>query len=301
MKLTQPIEKIDVAASFGVSPEVSVVIPAMNEEDCIETTLRAVHSRIHGLVRSYELTVVDDGSTDETGNLAEALCRELPVTVLRLSRNFGKEQALMAGLRHARGSAVILLDADLQEPLDALVRMIDLWRNGWEVAYAVRVHRKDESKAKRVLTRAFYKMLNLGAEVYIKADARDFRIMDRKVVDALLALPEQTLFMKGLFGWVGFKSIAVPVQLAPRNGGASKFNLRQLGKLAITGLTAFTSWPLRVWTGVGLASRYSATGLIDKLLSAFQNVSGVFIRSGAGMSTFLAVWAEHSIWSRASL
>ena len=233
-------------------PELSIVIPARDEEACLEATLRAAHGRARHLVRSHELIVVDDGSTDRTLARAEALSREMPVTVLRLSRNFGKEQAIMAGLAQARGAAVILLDADMQEPVDAIGAMVARWREGWEMVYAVRAHRHDEGRAKRALSRAFYGLVNLGAEAPIPPDARDFRLLNRRVVDALLALPERTLFMKGLYGWVGFRSIAVPVALAPRAGGASKFGLGGLWRLAVTGLTAFTSWPLRVWTGVGL-------------------------------------------------
>lgn len=246
------IERDGVEAVGRAAPELSIVIPARDEEACIEATLRAAHGRARHLVRSLELIVVDDGSTDRTLERAEGLNRELPVTVLRLSRNFGKEQAIMAGLARARGAAVIVMDADLQEPVDAIGPMIAHWREGWEMAYAVRAHRRDEKRSKRVLTGAFYRLLNLGADAPIPPDARDFRLLDRRVVEALLALPERTRFMKGLYGWVGFRSVAVPVELAPRGGGDSKFGMGGLWELAVTGLTAFTSWPLRVWTGVGL-------------------------------------------------
>ena len=242
----------EVVVAEATRPELSIVIPARDEAACIEATLLAAHGRVRRLVRAHELIVVDDGSGDDTVARAEALAREMPVTVLRLSRNFGKEQAVMAGLAYARGAAVVLLDADLQEPIDALGLMVARWREGWEMVYAVRAHRRDEGRAKRVLTGAFYRLLNLGAEAPIPADARDFRLLDRRVVDALLALPERTRFMKGLFGWVGFRSVALPVELAPRAGGESKFGLHGLWRLAVTGLTAFTSWPLRVWTGIGL-------------------------------------------------
>ena len=233
-------------------PELSIVIPAKDEQDCIAATLLAAHGRAKKLVRSHELIVVDDGSTDDTVARAEALAREMPVTILRLSRNFGKEQAIMAGLAQARGAAVVLLDADLQEPLEAIDTMVTRWREGYEMAYAVRASRRDESRAKRMFARVFYGLLNLGATSPIPPDARDFRLLDRRVVDALLELPERTRFMKGLFGWVGFRAVAVPVELVPRVCGQSKFDFRGLWRLAMSGLTAFTSWPLRVWTGVGL-------------------------------------------------
>ena len=238
----------------GIShPEISIVIPALNEADCIVETLCAVDRQARALVRAYEIILVDDGSTDDMLARAGTLAHHLPLTTVRLSRNFGKEQAMMAGLAQARGDAVIILDADLQEPVDAMARMVAHWRAGWDMAYAVRAHRQDENRLKRGLTRAFYRLVNAGSEAPIPEDARDFRLMDRRVVDALLALPERNRFMKGLYGWVGFRAIAVPVELAPRADGVSKFGLRNLLRLALTGVTAFTNWPLRVWTGIGLA------------------------------------------------
>lgn len=233
-------------------PDASHEIPALNEAECIVGTLCAVDQLAGTLVRSHEIILVDDGSTDDTLQRAQTLGHHLPLTTIRLSRNFGKEQAMMAGLSQARGDAVIILDADLQEPVDAMTTMVAHWRAGWDMAYAVRAHRQDESRLKRGLTSAFYRLINDGSEVPIPEDSRDFRLMDRRVVDALLALPERNRFMKGLYGWVGFRSIAVPVELAPRADGVSKFGIRNLFRLALTGVTAFTSWPLRVWTSVGL-------------------------------------------------
>jgi glycosyltransferase involved in cell wall biosynthesis len=174
-----------------------------------------------------------------------------PVLVLRLSRNFGKEQAMMAGLQRARGRCVAIMDADLQEPIAALETMLRHHAEGFEMVYAVRADRADETRAKRLATRAFYGLMGLGGGAPIPPDARDFRLMDRRVVDALCALPERNRFMKGLFAWVGFRTKAVPVAMAPRGGGTSKFGLGRLVRLALTGVTAFSDWPLRVWTGIG--------------------------------------------------
>ena len=248
------------AIEAGFRPEISIVIPALNEADCIVQTLCAVDGQARSLARSHEIILVDDGSTDDMLARAQTLTHQLPLTTIRLSRNFGKEQAMMAGLAQARGDAVILLDADLQEPVDAMAVMVAHWRAGWDMAYAVRAHRQDESRLKRGLTRAFYRLINAGADAPIPEDARDFRLMDRRVVDALLALPERNRFMKGLYGWVGFRAIPVPVELAPRIDGVSKFGIKNLFRLALTGMTAFTSWPLRVWTSVGLAVSILALG-----------------------------------------
>lgn len=254
------LTELAMAVEGTPGPEISLVIPALNEAACIVETLCAVDRQARALARSHEIILVDDGSTDDTLTRALQLAHHLPLTTVRLSRNFGKEQAIMAGLAQARGGAVIVMDADLQEPVDAMAEMVAHWRAGWDMAYAVRAHRQDESPLKRGLTRAFYRILNAGAEAPIPEDARDFRLMDRRVVDALLALPERNRFMKGLYGWVGFRSIAVPVELAPRSEGVSKFGPRNLVRLALTGMTAFTSWPLRVWTGVGLVISLMALG-----------------------------------------
>lgn len=229
----------------------SVVIPAFNEEACIGETIRRVSAEATRLCLSHEILVVDDGSADATVPNARAAAAAGPLRVIRLSRNFGKEQAIMAGLHRARGAVVAVIDADLQEPLSALETMLGHHRDGYEMVYAVRACRCDEPRVKRHATRVFYWLMGLGTAAAIPPDARDFRLMDRKVVDALCALPERNRFMKGLYGWVGFRTMAVPIEMRPRQGGASKFGLRRLAALALTGITAFTDWPLRVWTGVG--------------------------------------------------
>jgi len=233
-------------------PELSFVIPACNEADNIAETIARVHVEAMRLGLHHEILIVDDGSTDATFHNATALAQGAPVRALRLSRNFGKEQAIMAGLERATGAAVVILDADLQEPISHLETMLAHYRGGVEMVYATRAHRNDETRAKRAMTRLFYRLLGVGSKIYIPPDARDFRLMDRRVVDALCALPERDRFMKGLYGWVGFRSIAVPIELETRQNGTSKFNALGLSRLALTGLTSFTSWPLRMWTGIGM-------------------------------------------------
>ncbi len=240
------------AASVATAPDLSFVIPAFNEEANIAETIRRVEAEAARLVPAHEILIIDDGSRDQTFEAARAMVREAPVRVIRLSRNFGKEQAIMAGLERACGGAVVILDADLQEPLSYLETMLEHRREGYEMVYAVRAHRTDEPVLKRVLTKWFYRMISIGAEVAIPPDARDFRLMDRRVVDALIALPERNRFMKGLYGWVGFRAKAIPIELERRQAGTSKFGFRGLLRLGITGLTSFTDWPLRVWTALGM-------------------------------------------------
>ncbi len=233
-------------------PDLSFVIPAYNEAGNIAKTVQRVSAEARKLVRSYEIIIIDDGSADSTFNEAKALTAAHPVCALRLSRNFGKEQAIMAGLKRSTGAAVVILDADLQEPLCHLETMLQHRAEGFEMIYTVRAQRRDETWRKRIFTRAFYTLLNTGSETAIPANARDFRLMDRKVVDALCALPERNRFMKGLYGWVGFRTTAISIELDKREAGVSKFGFRGLFKLGLTGLTSFTAWPLRVWTGIGM-------------------------------------------------
>ncbi|UPH71177.1 glycosyltransferase family 2 protein [Abyssibius alkaniclasticus] len=233
------------------TPSLSLIVPAYNEEANIAETVRQIAAEAARLVPGFEIVIVDDGSRDGTCAAALEIGKTIPLRLLRFSRNFGKEQAIMAGLNAARGDAVVILDADLQEPISYLEPMLKHRAEGYDMVYAVRANRADEGIAKRLFTRVFYKFINYGGETSIPEDARDFRLMDRKVVNALCALPENNRFMKGLYSWVGFRSIAVPIKLAPRKGGSSKFGFRSLLRHGLTGMTSFTNWPLRVWTGIG--------------------------------------------------
>lgn len=236
----------------SLAPRLSFVIPAHNEEDNVARTIDRVHAEASRLVSSHEIILVDDGSTDATLARAKAVAADYPVRVLRLSRNFGKEQAIMAGLCNSQGQAVVVLDADLQEPLHHLKTMLTAHEDGYEMVYTIRAHRADEVITKRILTRLFYRLLNYGSEANIPPNARDFRLMDRRVVNALCDLPERNRFMKGLYGWVGFRTKEILIELEPRMHGNSKFGLKGLTRLGLTGLTSFTTWPLKVWTLIGL-------------------------------------------------
>ncbi len=233
----------------------SFVIPAFNEEDNIKEVISQIGLEMasHKDKISFEILVIDDGSADNTFKNAINMGENFPVRVIKLSRNFGKEQAITAGLERSRGSAVVLLDADLQEPISYLSEFLRYYEDDYDVVYAVRNHRRDESPLKRILVKVFYWLLSLsyGNKVLIPPDARDFRIMDRRVVNALIQLPERNRFMKGLYAWVGFRSKAVPVELKERANGVSKFGLMNYIYLAVTGITSFTTWPLNLWIIVG--------------------------------------------------
>jgi polyisoprenyl-phosphate glycosyltransferase len=263
------------AAPFGALPRaplrLSCVVPAYNEQENLEGFLRALLPVLQSLTPDFEIIVVNDGSRDATHDVAMRLVAEMPLRYLALSRNYGKEAALSAGIDHARGNAVLLVDADFQHPLELVPEMHALWQNGYEMVYGVIADRGAESGAKRLGTDLFYALMNSGSGVKVPPNAGDFRWMDRKVVDALKALPERNRFMKGLYAWVGFKTAALPFVPKDRAAGASSFNLRRLGALALLGLTSFTTLPLRVWSVVGglvalLALAYGAWITIDTFL-----------------------------------
>lgn len=231
---------------------ISCVIPCFNEGANLRHLLPRLENILWATRLPWEIIVVDDGSTDDTATVAQAWC-ELPgFRCISLSRNFGKEAALTAGLAAATGDAVVLLDGDLQHSPALIHKMIALWGAGAEVVYAVREQRSDESRFKQLGSKLFYRLLDTSDRFAVPKDAGDFRLMDRKVVDALMSLPERSRFMKGLYAWVGFRAVAMPYTPAPRAEGVSTFNARHLVRLAIDGLTAFTTWPLRMVSVVGL-------------------------------------------------
>ncbi len=229
------------------------VIAAYNEA----LALPLLHPRLCAVLDGMpdidgHILYVDDGSHDRTWDVIAGLAQaDARVSALKLSRNFGKEAALSAGIDHARGNAVVLIDADFQHPLEMLPQMCELWQSGYDMVYGVIADRGAESGAKRVGTNLFYRLMNAGNLVKIPPNAGDFRWLDRCVADALKALPESHRFMKGLYAWVGFKAAALPFVPADRTAGASSFNFRRLGSLALLGLTSFTTLPLRVWSVVG--------------------------------------------------
>jgi glycosyltransferase involved in cell wall biosynthesis len=244
-----------------LTPSISCVIPAFNEARNLGTVLPRVLATLQSMSDRVELIVVDDGSRDDTPAVMQALCATHPALVyLRLSRNFGKEPALTAGIDATRGDVVLLMDADGQHPVELLPTMLEKWQQGSDVVYAVRKTRDDQSGLQVSLTGLFYKLVNMGNRVKIPPNAGDFRLMDRKVVEALKSLPERNRFMKGLYAWVGFNSTAIDYQPLPRADGKSNFGLRGSLSLALTGILAFSIAPLRALTLIGLVLSAIALG-----------------------------------------
>jgi len=232
----------------------SVVLPAFNEAGNLSWFLPELASRLRDCAARLELLVVDDGSSDETALIVQGQIHQgLPVRLLRLSRNFGKEAALTAGLDAALGNVVISMDADGQHPIDTVLQMLPDWRAGYDVVYGVQTGRRaSQPVLRRSYTRFFYWLMQRGSRFHLPADAGDFRLLDRRVVLALRSLPERARYMKGLFAWVGFRSKAIAFVPDPRTHGESHFHFSRLLSLAVTGLTAFSKVPLRLVSGLGL-------------------------------------------------
>ncbi|MEQ9641498.1 MAG: glycosyltransferase family 2 protein [Alphaproteobacteria bacterium] len=235
------------------APVLSIVIPMKDEAGSLPALFGRLLPVLQGLGESFEVVCVDDGSTDATLSDLRAMLSASPwLRVVELSRCFGKEAALTAGLAHSRGQAVVPLDADLQDPPELIEKFVNVWRDGAEVAYGVRQDRTTDHPAKRFTARLFYRLINRLSVIPIPRDVGDFRLMDRRVVDAVLDLPERTRFMKGLFAWVGFRQVAVPYTREARAAGRSKFRPWRLWNFALEGIAAFSTAPLRIWTYVGL-------------------------------------------------
>ena len=232
-------------------PSISCVVPAFNESRSLPVLLQQLSDMLQARFARWEIVVVNDGSSDDTELALVPWLAKGNIRYVSLSRNFGKEAALTAGIDRARGEVVLLLDADLQHPPALIDDMLVAWRGGADMVYTVRASRADESWLKRVGSRWFYRVVNAGSRTPIPPDAGDFRLMDRKVIEALKSLPERNRFMKGLYAWVGFPSAVVTYEPNERFAGDSSFSLRNLLRLALTGVTAFTNFPLRLWSAVG--------------------------------------------------
>ena len=262
------------------------VVPVYNEAEQIARFLDQLHRTVAELDADIdiELIVVNDGSTDGSNTEILRAARRLPVHYIELSRNFGKELALQAGLDAAHTDCVVILDADFQHPLAAIPELVARWQAGADMVYATKANRDAEPWLHRVASAMFYRLLTMGQSAPVPKDAGDFRLLDRKVVEALCAMPERNRFMKGMYAWVGFKSESVAVAMQPRAAGRSKYGRLKLARLAITGITAFSNAPLRLVTGAGMFISLLATLMGSWLV--FEHL--VFGQSIPGFTTLAA-------------
>jgi glycosyltransferase involved in cell wall biosynthesis len=249
------------APTAGEPVELSLVVPMYNEAAGLDAFFARLIPTLEAITPRYEVIGVDDGSTD--GTLARLCAMHLGnrrIKAVALSRNFGKEAALSAGLDFARGAAVIPIDADLQDPPELVGDLVAAWRQGYQVVLARRTDRDGDSLPKRLTARLFYRLINRLSEVPIPADVGDFRLLDRRVVEALRQMPERMRFMKGLFAWAGFRQTTIDYRRPARVAGRSKWIYWRLWNLALAGITSFSTAPLRVWSYVGLTT--AALGLL---------------------------------------
>lgn len=239
---------------MGAKTEIlSVIVPAYNEQEVLPEFHRRVTSVLQSLALDYEIVYVNDGSKDKTLELLQELqSDDRHTAIVDLSRNFGKEIALTAGLDYARGDAVIVIDADLQDPPELIPELINGWREGYDVVYATRAAREGETFMKKATAHLFYRVVQSISRFKIPEDTGDFRLLSRRAVDALKQLREQHRFMKGLFAWIGYPQKAVPYRRDPRFAGETKWNYWKLWNFAIEGITSFTIAPLKLATYVGL-------------------------------------------------
>jgi polyisoprenyl-phosphate glycosyltransferase len=235
------------------SAHLSVVIPFYNEFENAAPLFERLLPVLNSVAKSWEVICVDDGSDDDTLNaLIEARQKEPRIRILKLSRNFGKEAAVSAGLQAVSGQQILLMDGDLQHPPETLTEMLEIQDRGIDVVYGLRKSRKTEGRLRSALSSAFYSMFSGTSDVRIPADAGDFRLMSRRVVDALNDLPEQKRFMKGLYAWVGFSQQAVLYDVEARRSGKSKWSISQLFGYAWNGVMSFSAAPLRMWSVIGI-------------------------------------------------
>ena len=257
---------------MGASPELSLVVPAKDEEGNVAAFLAAARPVLDEVAASWEIVFVDDGSRDQTlGLLAGAHAEDPRIKVVALSRNFGKDVALTAGLAHARGAAVIPIDCDLQHPPELIRELVARWREGNDMVIGVRQRRREDGLARRLWTRMYYRTLRWLVREPIPANAGDYRLIDRKVVDVINKMPERCRFMKGIFAWPGFKTVSVPYEALPRASGRSSWGFWRLWRFALDGIFSFSTKPLKVWTYLGLlvalgAFIYGTITIVQKLV-----------------------------------
>ena len=238
------------------APVLSLIVPVKDEEEAIAFFVEQVTQALGAIddpaAREFEIMFVDDGSTDGTmDEIRRAFAAEPRVRALSLSRNFGKEAALSAGLDHARGQAVVPMDVDLQDPPEVIGPMLAKWREGFDIVYGVRTNRETDSLPKRLTADLYYRAHNRLSNDKIPEHAGDFRLLDRKVVDVIRQMPERNRFMKGLFAWAGFRQTSVTYRRQPRQVGKTKFNYWKLWTFALDGITSASTVPLRVWSYIG--------------------------------------------------
>ena len=251
----------------------SVIVPCYNEEDVLHATHARLSEVLSQITDDYELVFVNDGSADQTQQILTLLQRQDPHTrVLLLSRNFGHQIAVTAGLEAASGEAVVIIDADLQDPPEVIPQMMERWREGNDVVYGIRREREGESRFKIWTSKVFYRLINRLSETKMPLDTGDFRLIDRRVVEVIKTMPERARYLRGMVSWAGFRQVSISFDRAPRHAGATHYPLRKMIHLAMDGIISFSLVPLKIaiWTGF-LSIWIAVAGIIVAILDRMLN------------------------------
>jgi glycosyltransferase involved in cell wall biosynthesis len=255
----------------------SVIVPCLNEEEALRGTQVRLSSALEQIPTNFEIIYVDDGSTDATPEvLRELQAYDSRVRVVRFSRNFGHQMAITAGLEHAAGDAVVIIDADLQDPPETIVDFFRKWQEGYDVVYGVRTEREGETAFKLWTAKLFYRFMTRLSDTQIPLDTGDFRLMDRRVLNVLLGMPERDRFVRGMVSWLGFSQVAVPYRREARITGVTKFSFFKMLRFALDGIFSFSIVPLRVATWTGFITSFLAIlGIVLVSLEHFLGVEGL--------------------------
>lgn len=281
------MSKVD--ARLQNRPKISLVIPIYNEQEVISELFQRLEKVATKAINDYELAVVfvDDGSTDDSVLIIKQMKTNLEVQIIQLSRNFGHQAAVMAGIFIANGDAVVIMDADLQDPPELIAVFVDEWKNGYEVVYGKRISRSGESIFKKVSASLFYRFLNWLTEVEIPIDTGDFRLIDKKVVDSLKNMNEKSVFIRGLIAWMGFRQRAVEYHRDERFAGKTKYPFKKMVALAADAVLAFSEKPLRIISKIGAAIFFASIAVACFVL--MTNIYGTGYEAPGWLSVILAI------------
>lgn len=279
-----------------MNPTYSIIAPVFNEKDCLDE----LYTRVSGVMDScgepWELVLIDDGSTDGSTEIMERLSKQDPrIRCIYFARNFGHQIAVTAGMDHALGDAAVVIDSDLQDPPRVILELIEKWKEGYEVVYAVRKERDGESWFKKTTASVFYRLIDKIADVRIPLDTGDFRLYDRKVINVMKQMPERNRFLRGMSSWVGFKQIGVEYHREERYAGTTHYPLKKMIKLALTAITGFSTVPLQLsmWTGCAFCG-LSIIAFIINLIAGSGNGTAISVFFMGGIILiFLGIIGEY--------
>ena len=284
---SKPQQAMNINDRNTITPDLSLIVPVFNEEKSISVFFTEIFNVLEDYAGEVEVIVVNDGSTDNTRAEVVKQSEKHPVVkLINLSRNFGKEAALTAGLDNVNGDVIIPMDVDLQDPPELIIPMIEKWQDGFDVVYGVRANRHGDSLAKRLTAGMFYRFFNWISDVSIPENVGDFRLMDRKVVKVLKTFPERNRFMKGLFSWSGFNSTSISYERSSRSRGESKWSYWKLWNFALDGLFSFSTVPLRIWSYIGAFISFLSFLYIGFLVLRVL-ISGVDVPGYASLMTVI--------------